>query len=50
MKYINVMIRVGTSRIIATLRRSAANWPKIRAVVAAYPRSFIRLRVRCCAG
>ena len=34
MKYISVMIRLGTSRIIATLRWSAASWRRIRAVVA----------------
>ena len=34
MKYISVMIRLGTTRIIATLRWSAASWRRIRPVVA----------------
>ena len=34
MKYINVMTRLGTTTIIATLRWSAASWRRIRAVVA----------------
>jgi hypothetical protein len=34
MKYINVMIRLGTSSIIATVRWSAISWRRIRAVVA----------------
>jgi hypothetical protein len=34
MKYISVMTSTGTSKIIAILRRSAANWRSIRAVVA----------------
>ena len=34
MKYISVMTRTGTARIIATLRWSAASWRKIRVVVA----------------
>jgi hypothetical protein len=34
MKYISVMIALGTTRIIATLRWSAASWRRIRVVVA----------------
>jgi hypothetical protein len=34
MKYINVMITLGTTRIIATLRWSPANCRRIRPVVA----------------
>jgi hypothetical protein len=34
MKYISVITRLGTMTIIATLRWSAANWRRIRAVVA----------------
>ena len=34
MKYISVMTTMGTNRIIATLRRSAASWRRIRDVVA----------------
>lgn len=34
MKYISVMIRLGTNRIIATLRWSAASCRRIRPVVA----------------
>ena len=34
MKYISVMIRLGTTRIIATLRWSPASWRRMRAVVA----------------
>ena len=34
MKYISVMMRLGTTRIIATLRWSAASWRRMRPVVA----------------
>jgi hypothetical protein len=34
MKYINVMTRIGTNRIIAMLRWSAASWRRIRSVLA----------------
>jgi hypothetical protein len=33
MKYINVITKTGTNKIIATLRWSAASWRRIRVVV-----------------
>ena len=49
MKYINVITRLGTTMIMATLRWSAASWRRMRTVVARYGRRFRRRR-RCCAG